>query len=365
MASEIHKKRTGKGFKISEEIVLKEEMYEEDEDEIPRPYRALAAHLQTASPELNHRMNAYLTNQVALASLAHEAEVNRMFAEQFPNAAQLSQRLSQSVYMQPLQDYSAPPAYPHNRTHSVPYASPASSHQLLAAHHSPFTRHASIDGPVSPPALTPGSSGGAGTPQSRPMATPPQYYCDTDQANKRRRSSGVPLPVDPSLGYGSMPAIQSSFTSELPSEAKQMAHIDMNDPMAPYLFASGLGETIGSDMSPEISLMSDKMSKNMQSFSSWDLMPSVSKDTPMPPLSKLSESAVKTERVEFLGTLPMPPAQNSEAFVLGGTIGTPGGGSGGDDWDKWIYPDGAPESTEAESLTSGSNPANTDKFDTC
>ncbi|KAH7253473.1 uncharacterized protein BKA55DRAFT_593185 [Fusarium redolens] len=39
MASEIHKKRTGKAFRITRAIVMKEEVYEEDDDEFPQSNR--------------------------------------------------------------------------------------------------------------------------------------------------------------------------------------------------------------------------------------------------------------------------------------------------------------------------------------
>lgn len=93
MASDIHRKRTGRGFRITEEIVIKEEMYEEEEDELPRSLRALGPAVNTATAEFNWRVQAYMTNKIALASMAaglsHEQwmaahPTNRAFAESFP-----------------------------------------------------------------------------------------------------------------------------------------------------------------------------------------------------------------------------------------------------------------------------------------
>ncbi|KAG5948401.1 hypothetical protein E4U53_006294 [Claviceps sorghi] len=123
MASEIHRKRTGKGFRITEDIVLKEEMYEEEDDDLPRSYRLLSASMQTTSPEMNSRLDAYLSNKVAMSQMLartndewRENEVNRLFAASFPNAlptssttttttttSQLSQPISRQTvtYQQP------------------------------------------------------------------------------------------------------------------------------------------------------------------------------------------------------------------------------------------------------------------------
>ncbi|POR33376.1 Uncharacterized protein TPAR_06428 [Tolypocladium paradoxum] len=98
MASEIHKKRTGKGFRITEEIVMKEEMYEEEEDDLPRSFRLLGPHMKTESPELNARLEAYLSNRMAMSALIartneewRENEINRLFAQSFPNVGRQAQ----------------------------------------------------------------------------------------------------------------------------------------------------------------------------------------------------------------------------------------------------------------------------------
>ena len=64
-ASEIHKRRTGKALKITEQDVVNEEMYEEEDDDLPPAYRNLNTHLQTGSSGFDARLQAYLANAVA------------------------------------------------------------------------------------------------------------------------------------------------------------------------------------------------------------------------------------------------------------------------------------------------------------
>lgn len=76
-ASEIHKKRTGRALKVTEQDVLNEEMYEEEEDDLPFPYRRLInSQLQTGSPEFNRRLSTYLTNHLAMRTALEQSIAN-------------------------------------------------------------------------------------------------------------------------------------------------------------------------------------------------------------------------------------------------------------------------------------------------
>ena len=104
MASDIHKKRTGKSFRITEDIVVKEEMYEEEDDDLPRSYKLLGPHMQTSSHEMNSKIDAYLSNKMAMAAyLAKSAddwrsnEINQLFAKSFPNAGLQAQQITQGM----------------------------------------------------------------------------------------------------------------------------------------------------------------------------------------------------------------------------------------------------------------------------
>ncbi|TDZ28464.1 hypothetical protein C8035_v007400 [Colletotrichum spinosum] len=231
MASEIHKKRTGKGFKISEAIVQAEEMYEEEEDDMPRSYRMLASHLQTGSPDFDFRVNAFLANRVAMASMVAglrneewaQNPINKMFAEQFPNANKQAQALSlnltNSMYYQSVAGSSSsmPQQQPtqHNPVTSPmsptfgnvnfqPSAQPAASPMDMST---PTPR----EYPQSPPALSPSSDAAAATPSTRSASTFPSPMATLHE----------------SLYPG-----DSAFTAELPMEAKMMVNLDMGDPMS-------------------------------------------------------------------------------------------------------------------------------------
>ncbi|UNI17697.1 hypothetical protein JDV02_004021 [Purpureocillium takamizusanense] len=116
MASDIHKKRTGKGFRITEQIVMKEEMYEEEEDNMPRSFRLLAPHLLTESPDVNHRLQDFVDNRCHMSSLLartneqwrKENEINKMFAASFPHANQQAEHLTQSMSRNMFQNQSMP-----------------------------------------------------------------------------------------------------------------------------------------------------------------------------------------------------------------------------------------------------------------
>ena len=63
-ASEIHKKRTGRALRVTEQDVLNEEMYEEEDDDIPFAYRRMTAHMQIDNPEFHRKFQAYMATQM-------------------------------------------------------------------------------------------------------------------------------------------------------------------------------------------------------------------------------------------------------------------------------------------------------------
>ncbi|TLD08261.1 uncharacterized protein PgNI_07071 [Pyricularia grisea] len=108
LASEIHKKRTGKGFKITEEIVSKEEMYEEEEDDIPMSIRASLGSLHTSSAHFNARMDAYVAKHMGMAQMARELEIGQQFEQHFPGFSSMNSRarmMQQQQHMQQQAQY--------------------------------------------------------------------------------------------------------------------------------------------------------------------------------------------------------------------------------------------------------------------
>ncbi|KAM5351766.1 hypothetical protein ACJ41O_004489 [Fusarium nematophilum] len=239
MASEIHKKRTGKAFRITEEIVMKEEMYEEEDDDFPRSYRLLNSHMQTSSAELNARVDAYLTNRVAMSQLLSATEedwrnneINQTFAQFFPLAERQAQSLSQR-WSTPGFPMPPPPTHHNGRLPSPidqsfdPHFQTVNYGQQQHNNNNNHHRSHSItgisptearnDGPVSPPALTPGSGSHPETPQSRCAST-----------------FGNVLQTHSSMDFN--PG-NSAFTSELPPEAKMlMGGVGLNDTFSPALY---------------------------------------------------------------------------------------------------------------------------------
>ncbi|KAF2716612.1 hypothetical protein K431DRAFT_307638 [Polychaeton citri CBS 116435] len=65
-ASEIHKRRTGRSLRVTEQDVVNEEMYEEEDDDLPMQYRRLTAHLQTSNAEFDRRLQSYLAHQMGM-----------------------------------------------------------------------------------------------------------------------------------------------------------------------------------------------------------------------------------------------------------------------------------------------------------
>ncbi|TVY57842.1 hypothetical protein LCER1_G000959 [Lachnellula cervina] len=89
-ASEIHKRRTGRSLRVTEQDVINEEMYEEEDDDLPSQYRRLTAHLHTGSVDFNKRLSAYLTSNVAMRSAVEQA-VNNSYNQQYGGGQQFGQ----------------------------------------------------------------------------------------------------------------------------------------------------------------------------------------------------------------------------------------------------------------------------------
>lgn len=313
MASDIHRRRTGRSLKVSEEIVLREEMYEEEEDDMPRQYKYLTAHLQTNSPEMNNRVNAYITTQAAMATMARYNEINRLFSESFPSAQSYQQQLNQSMYVPPVTKTGQFSPTPDRGSRSPAQPPPISTTQGPGQ-----TRHDSLDSIdrrlsvadsltsnnsaiSSPPALSPGSST---TPESRdtPYQTPVSAFPSSFQ-------------IDPQLTQQQQPLPPSIFTSELPNEAKLMANVDMSDPMAMSFF--------GGDPS------------------TWSMFGQISGDKGFENPEKTGATPNATEIVPNDGDFPLfPPTEpTADRFDIPlesySRVGTPGGG-GGDAWESFV-----------------------------
>lgn len=77
-ASEIHKKRTGRGLRVTEQDVVNEEMYEEEEDDLPQQYRRLQAYMAMTNTAniFDGRLNSFLMSSIATRNMVNGGFMN-------------------------------------------------------------------------------------------------------------------------------------------------------------------------------------------------------------------------------------------------------------------------------------------------
>lgn len=266
-ASEIHKRRTGRSLRVTEQDVINEEMYEEEDDDLPLQYRRLTAHLQTGSADFNRRLSAYLTNHVAMRSALDQAITNS-YAQQYPNAPQFAH--NQTMYPSPFMHQNMPPQ--RSPTSFQPYPSPASSsyrpsrpaHSSSSSHGTPSYSPTGMAAPspiqgtaqVEHHRRSSASShkSSSHSPQDR-KATP--VMRPNSVASKSSPTSGVKqdetittttttqmrAPPQPSPQFQHMngyPLISTSpFSTSLPAEAQMLlgGALDPHDPMTAMMMA--------------------------------------------------------------------------------------------------------------------------------
>ncbi|KAI9717373.1 MAG: hypothetical protein M1812_004725 [Candelaria pacifica] len=248
-ASEIHKRRTGRSLRVTEQDVVNEEMYEEEDDDLPFQYRRLTAHLQTGSADFNRRLTAYLTNHVAMRSALDQA-INDSYAQQYPNAPQFAHNQPMSIYPSPMMEQpiqrQSPAAYRqspypipsmagqrpgvHARSHSIATAQEHPSHSGggSLAHLSPDQvdhRRTSMPATVDSTAnynsnqqMRPTSSN---NPNSRPSQSPTANGADAQQRKLKSspeiyHPSSMPPPVDNNNAFNTF----GPLTTSLPTESQ-------------------------------------------------------------------------------------------------------------------------------------------------
>ncbi|KIV96840.1 hypothetical protein PV10_00657 [Exophiala mesophila] len=227
-ASEIHKRRTGRSLRVTEQDVINEEMYEEEDDDLPMHYRRLTAHLQTGSADFNRRLAAYLTQQVAVRSMMGQMAQNPY--AQFPSTPY--QQAAPNMYQSPMMPQQSNPMThsPTTSFRSAPYPSPhqpgfRQSHQRAYSMAS-LPNHS--QNPMSPPLPHHPSPT-----DPRRMSTPAIPTVDGSSGN----ADGIKTePGHPSQN-GQFPPLwqdMGPFTTSLPPETQQMLayapQLDHNDP---------------------------------------------------------------------------------------------------------------------------------------
>ncbi|KAK4551358.1 hypothetical protein LTR86_011217 [Recurvomyces mirabilis] len=138
-ASEIHKRRTGRSLRVTEQHVVDEEMYEEEDVDLPTQYRRLTAYLQTQSADFNQRFQAYVVNGIAMTQAVRHATADTMQAgnNKFkPNdIMQMSRQQRMRRGMPPPQMYHTSPA----KYRQQPYLMPQNNQAVRQNYHSRST----------------------------------------------------------------------------------------------------------------------------------------------------------------------------------------------------------------------------------
>ncbi|RPA95080.1 hypothetical protein L873DRAFT_1699283 [Choiromyces venosus 120613-1] len=255
-ASAIHKRRTGRALRVTEQDVINEEMYEEEEDEY-YGYRGLTAHLRNGSQDWNRRLQAYLQSQYVMRSALSQAmSVDGGNPSQYPGI----QGTYQSSYMQqpmagPYVDapihssHMSPTTYASLR--QQPYPSPAAGQQryqramsMQMSQPQPIHLQSYQQGiaygnqPVFAPSSTPAglslnTLAGQYPPQIMPnhqTGMMPQQF--NPQVASQSPKTNTPLSFGDSLAT-------FPFTTALPPETQQFLQpaLDPNDPLYPALMA--------------------------------------------------------------------------------------------------------------------------------
>jgi hypothetical protein len=271
-------------LRVTEQDVVNEEMYEEEDDDLPMQYRRLTAHLQTGSADFNRRLSAYLTNHVAMRSALDQA-ITSSYAQQYPNAPQFAHN-HQNVFPSPFLAHNLPP---HQQQQPQPMPQPfvPAAYNVLTGTPSYRTvqqmRSASMAGPRGNVTLDQNLSGatpGQGSPQvdqplpsmpTKPVSptgstptgpsppfmqaqtplqqSPPQPFSSKQMSppgsGKGEQASlgpmhGLPMQHPPQQSYGMLGGYRPfPFTTSLPTETQLMLGpaLDPNDPMTSMFMA--------------------------------------------------------------------------------------------------------------------------------
>lgn len=201
-------------------------MYEEEDDDLPLPYRHLTAHLQTGSTVFNRRLAAYLTHQVAMRS-AMDQMMQQSYGQYANGPYQQNPNMFPSPMM-PSQDM----GHPLSSYRSVPYPSP--HHPGFRPDHGRAFSMASMSndqGPTSPNAsVRPASL------DQRRMSTSNSTQTGnikSESPDESRRAQSTNY-AHAGANFPPMWQDMSLFTTSLPPESQQMlAHapgFDYNDP---------------------------------------------------------------------------------------------------------------------------------------
>ena len=215
-------------------------MYKGEDDDLPIQYSGLTAPLETNSVDLDRRLTAYLSSQVAMRSAMEQMVKNQHNSTRYTDAAQFADQGQYSMSQSPMKNHTMPPTMinphqfapclsphqPGSRQIHVKPNSIAAPHELLSSRmsQSPIIQNQSQDGRRMPTALLPQSV--------HPVPIKAEVI-NSDADYQRAIQSvtvGQYLPMYQDIG---------SFTKSLPPESQQLlvGIMDLNDPFTSSLMA--------------------------------------------------------------------------------------------------------------------------------
>jgi hypothetical protein len=220
-ASEIHKKRTGRALRVTEQDVINEEMYEEEDDDLPTQYQRLNAHLHTTSVMFNKKLHDYIATQHGVRNMFMSQYQNpsyQQFGGQYPNGTQPQQPNNNWLTPSMLPPQQLGPSTPQGFQHAQPYSPTTQQQQGFrqAPYHipqrpQPHQRSFSIQLPPAPTTFDHSAqqaSSCASTPDggiSRRQSLPPHAFEQHNQSTVDAK----PVPV-PSTNVQSLHQRQST-----------------------------------------------------------------------------------------------------------------------------------------------------------
>ncbi|KAI5361491.1 hypothetical protein Slin15195_G126060 [Septoria linicola] len=196
-ASEIHKKRTGRSLRVREEDVMNEEMYEEEDDDLPMQFRRInALNPGFAYSAFNERVNSYLQGQIGVRNYLHQAIYQ---ANQNYNANQLFNPMLQQNGQQPWQaNLATAQSNSHGRSASIATPQGYASQQpndSKATTPTDFDARRSSANAVSPAATSPSAKRPKGGASSHSPTTKSEQHQGTPQSAQALPSPSVDDPL--------------------------------------------------------------------------------------------------------------------------------------------------------------------------
>ncbi|KAF3005597.1 hypothetical protein E8E13_000953 [Curvularia kusanoi] len=240
-ASEIHKERTGRALRVTERDVINNEMYEEEDDDLPTQYQRLNAHLHTSSVVFNKKLHDYIATQHGIRSMfmSQYQNLKPSFAgsrgNQLPqqNNARFGENNWLNPTMVPLQQINQQIQQSSTQPQQAPLPQGVRASPYHIPQRSPHGRAASIAVPVDPP-----MQHGAQATQEEPRQSLPTQAGVDDQPRPAlsRGSSFAQQPTSPALTDGASPMSsqrtpQIQADNETPASAFKPMNHDFGSPM--------------------------------------------------------------------------------------------------------------------------------------